>query len=768
MKRFIAFILILSCIIPFTPVRAEEADTTEITNVPESTDSQVTTGPEKEPPKPSYDSEIFISEDKKTVSATYLLTPETVGTYYLFRVTPDNEDISSMEPIQQADAADGKVAFQLEYNADDPTSVFYGYVLAETSESGYKSLTKARYIGNISDISLNNRPFFKSTSIKGLEVQYITDAQLIGVGQTVVHVKLNELMSNDPDESKSTSFAYGSKSYLVNNEVLTLLDYRIKTLTDAGINVHINYLLDYDDKADKNLYYPKADVGADKHFAPNVSTFDSSMTFAAYMHFIAERYSASDAKYGFCGSYILGYEVNDSYKNYNSGTVMEYSVAKAYSAYLRFTDLAVRSAYSEAKIYASVSNVWNVTEDAPDGLFGASTFITRLVNLAPDLNFGIAINPYPSDLQMTEFWLDEKATDVPETEYLTMKNLPVLQDYLNQKKYLVEGKVRSVIISEFGVSGVYGEESEKTQAAAYAYAFYNASRLPSLEAFIWHRHVDHNFEIGLSYGLYSSTELTLDRKDKKEIYDIFAVVDCFDSESANIIKGICSRLPVKNYEELIKDTKTRTRVILNIQSVLAELSSNNYDAKKLFDFSKSMYNFYPTDNTQYVEQVEENGMKFMRIASLRLTPFEHMGAGMNVDDHVLLSGAEYLTVKVRINASCSNADFVLMIDGNSRGGRATLQFTSTITTGTWITLKFPVHGLTRKDIADARIKIWARTDTSDDEQIFIDVASVDLRYEKNLAPLIMIVIIIVCGVISSIVTLIYAITHKKRKNIRWE
>ena len=141
-----------------------------------------------------------------------------------------------------------------------------------------------------------------------------------------------------------------------------------------------------------------------------------------------------------------------------------------------------------------------------------------------------------------------------------------------------------------------------------------------------------------------------------------------------------------------------------------------------------------------------------------------MGAGANIIDGISVSGAEYLTVRVRINASCSKADFVLMFDGYSRGGRATLQFTSTVTTNEWVTLKFKVHGLTRKEISDARVKIWAKTETSNDEQIFIDVSSVQLHYEKNIAPFVFITGLVILGLISSGMALLYVLKHKKRRH----
>ena len=107
-----------------------------------------------------------------------------------------------------------------------------------------------------------------------------------------------------------------------------------------------------------------------------------------------------------------------------------------------------------------------------------------------------------------------------------------------------------------------------------------------------------------------------------------------------------------------------------------------------------------------------------------------------------------------------------MIDGNSRGGRATLKFSSAITTNEWVTLKFPVHGLTRKQLSNARIKIWARTDTSNDEQIFIDVQSVKLHYEKDLTPFVLITVIVALGLISSAAAFAYVLFNIKKKGKR--
>ncbi len=737
MKRFIAIILILTAILPFAPIFPQAEEMPHI-----------------------FTSNINVSSDGTILTAVFDLPLDSSGTYYLFRVTPDNETIQNSTPISEAKSENGKAIFELEYDMNDHSSVLYGYVLAVKASKGYSALTNARYINNISAISHNARPFPTATTIKGLEVQYIADAQLLGVGHTVIHVKFNDLITHESDES--TAFVYGSNRYFLNTEALTLLDYRVKTLSDAGINVYIDYVLSFDANADKSLYYDEANGAANTLFAPNMSNFESASTFSAVMHFLSERYSYDDAKYGFCGSYILGYEVNNTHDNHNSG-MKELSLhAKEYASYLRFADLAVRSAYSEARIYASVSNVWNAKESETVGIFGAKDLLTEVAALIPDVGFGIAINPYPSELSNNTYWNDKKATNALDTEYLTMKNLSVLGEFLSQNEMQYNAMTRSVVISEFGLSGVYGEESETTQAAGYAYAYYTAAKLPFVEAFIWHRHVDHNYELNLSYGLYSSTELTLDGKNKKLIHNVFTAVDSSDSASVKTVKAICSMLPVKDYDELIKGGEKPNRLIYSIKSVSTDIDGAFWEVDTLYDFTKALYSFYPSDNASYIEHLKQGKSKFMRIAALRVSPIEYMGAGVNMTDGINLSDTKYITVRVRVNSVDEKAEFALVISGNAGSKPITLQCTSSVKTNTWVTLKFPISQLDAAKINNVRLKLWARSESAKEEQVFIDVSSIKLHSSRNIVPFVVIIVIISLALLCGCGAAIYVYVYKKK------
>ena len=60
------------------------------------------------------------------------------------------------------------------------------------------------------------------------------------------------------------------------------------------------------------------------------------------------------------------------------------------------------------------------------------------------------------------------------------------------------------------------------QAAAFAYAWEKCARLPLIDAFIYHRHVDHAKEGGLRLGLWRNAPNSIaDPHSTKKIYDVF-------------------------------------------------------------------------------------------------------------------------------------------------------------------------------------------------------------------------------------------------------
>ena len=381
---------------------------------------------------------------------------------------------------------------------------------------------------------------------------------------------------------------------------------------------------------------------------------------------------------------------------------------------------------------------------------------------ASDIPFGVSINPYPSSLSMGAYWTDEKAVDSIDSEYVTMKNIDVLTDYLKETKNLVNGSARKVVISEFGISGEINTESEKLQAAAYAYAYYTAENNPLIEAFIWHRHVDHIAEYNLNYGLYSSSELALDGKDKKLIHKVFSVVDTTNSDKS-VLNDLLNYLPIKSFDDLISEHS----VIREYYTVIAKetlLKKEYWNEKTLFDFSSSLYSFYPTDNSEYIEAITENGIGYMRIVNLMQTSIEYMGAGIRIDDFGKIHGKNFLTVKMRVISTTSTNDFSLIIMGNDSESPVMLNCNSTVSSNEWVTLTFDISDISKLNLENCMIKLWVRSDTSKTEQVLLDVASISLHTKNNFFLSLVIVTLVILFVAAGLLIIFY-LEVKRRKRI---
>ena len=100
---------------------------------------------------------------------------------------------------------------------------------------------------------------------------------------------------------------------------------------------------------------------------------------------------------------------------------------------------------------------------------------------------------------------------------------------------LHRGQPRRVILSEQGFHTINNPKGQLWQAAAYAYAFYKASNLPGIDAFILHRHVDHGAEGGLNLGLWTRNPQGRSLAEplaRKKAYEVFKAADTADWQQA--------------------------------------------------------------------------------------------------------------------------------------------------------------------------------------------------------------------------------------------
>lgn len=98
----------------------------------------------------------------------------------------------------------------------------------------------------------------------------------------------------------------------------------------------------------------------------------------------------------------------------------------------------------------------------------------------------------------------------------------MLTRHLEQPALQCDGKPRRIILSEQGFHTLLTPDGETLQAAAYAYAWEKCRRLPLIDAFIYHRHVDHAHEGGLRLGLWRNAPGSVATPhSKKQIWELF-------------------------------------------------------------------------------------------------------------------------------------------------------------------------------------------------------------------------------------------------------
>jgi hypothetical protein len=222
--------------------------------------------------------------------------------------------------------------------------------------------------------------------------------------------------------------------------------------------------------------------------------------------------------------------VNSHWWWYNLGRAAPETVVREYEAAVRLVWSGVRSVSAGARVYLSLEHHWSIRYPAGDEeqAFAGRELLDRFATLAReggDFDWHLAYHPYPENLGRPEFWNDKSALPSFDTPRITFRNIEFLPAYLARTELQHAGKVRRIILSEQGFHSKDDAGSELVQAAAFAAAWYKIARTEGVDAFIYHRHVDHAAE-GLNLGLWTREEKSVSTPDRrKPIYDVFRAAD---------------------------------------------------------------------------------------------------------------------------------------------------------------------------------------------------------------------------------------------------
>lgn len=327
---------------------------------------------------------------------------------------------------------------------------------------------------------------------------------------------------------------HNGKTYYMRLDEVEYFDKTIRFYTQNNVRVTLILLQRNIQNAliqPSALLYPNTE-NANTFVQINTSNELGAGYWGAIMEFLANRYSQSDnretAKYGVVESYVLGNEIDLS-GSWNAIVPVDHppldleDYVEEYERIMRIGNTAIKKYYGGNKVLASITHHWcsKGGEYAPKDILDS---MTKKTIRQGNYDYGFAVHPYGADLQLPNFWAVDpyywEMSGNLNTSKITWSNLEVLQLYLEQPSKLCNGEIRSVYLTEGGVSSGSATDSvaQQQQCAGIAYAYYKASQLSCVKAFIYFRLID-NRRDGTQFGLIRSDGIL------KESYNLYKFID---------------------------------------------------------------------------------------------------------------------------------------------------------------------------------------------------------------------------------------------------
>lgn len=435
----------------------------------------------------------------------------------------------------KADPKTGQFQFTAPFDSQNP---FPRFAIVEASPSGLVARSHAVWPTDFQAIAKTNLPLPPAKSKKGLngihpDARLLPDLVELSVGHTALNFTLGSLLAA-PD--KGEEYDAGFARVRIDPKAVAGFDRVMDFCAKNGIEASA-ILLNPRKHSLTELAHPDATEGA--FSAPNMKTAEGVKLYAAAVKYLAERYSAG-GEHGRIARWIVGNEVDAAWEWTNAGEKTAHEFMDEYVRALRIVDAVTRRIDTQARTYISLTHHWNGKgggKDNPRYYRGRELLeiLSRNSRLEGDFPWGVAYHPYPEDLFNPKTWADRTATDSFDSPRITFKNIEVLDRFLRQKEFLYRGeKVRSIMLSEQGFnSGKNTPDELKNQAAALAYAWKKVKRLDSIEAFHYHRWIDHEHEGGLNLGLWTVKKGSITWPEtKKPAYELFKKLDTADEDAA--------------------------------------------------------------------------------------------------------------------------------------------------------------------------------------------------------------------------------------------
>ena len=374
------------------------------------------------------------------------------------------------------------------------------------------------------------------------------DLDELGISSATINIPISNFMhlSEQPGD---ILYTYGGKTYYFNEQYLiSSFDVVLQQTSQRGISVAGILLIAPSGDAGELLKHPDYN-GVAPYTMPNMTTVESTQCYAAALDFLAQRYSDPDMR---IAHWIIHNEVDGGIHWTNMGDKPIATFMDTYLRSMRMCYNIVHQYDQHSEVFISFSHGWNIA--AGGGWYKVRDMLDLMNQFSKaegDFFWSLACHSYPAQLGNPCTWDDAQATFSMDTEYVTLKNLEVLDKWVGISQNQYKGNIRrSVWLSEAGTcSPSYEDKDLQDQAAGFAYGWKKINALDGINGIQWHSWFDHLGD-GACLGLRKYTEAP-HNGEAKPVWTTYQKADT--DEEDDYFEQYLERIGIKSWEGLIQD-----------------------------------------------------------------------------------------------------------------------------------------------------------------------------------------------------------------------
>lgn len=461
----------------------------------------------------------------------------------------NNSVIDGTKPIEFVKKS-RKVSITVPY---EKKRLFSRFLPAILIEGEFIPIAKAQFITNPEILAKELGKYPKLKSKKGilLDANTINKKELydLEVQRIIYNMPLSYVIGESDSEAlPTTEYEYDGETYLYNTYMLAGFDSLFKCLTDNGYHITLIILNDWNEEYQEIMHpLSRRKTGRSLYYAFNTEEEDGTKLIEATASFLADRYTGGDC--GMVYDWVIANEINQQgiWNYMKTGDLNYYT--ESFERSFRIFYNAIKSNYSEAKVYFSIDHDWNNNGGNNYSHFNGRDLLYEFNEIAKgrgNYDWGLSIHPYPNPLNRTKFWTREY-DKTEDAKVITPMNLSALTDVITKNEFLdTKGKVRNIGITELGFCSRRGEDA---QAAAFAYCYYIIDDNKYIDSFLLNRQHDDDgaLESGLSLGIYNNDY------SPKKIEEVFKYIDTEKGKS--YIPEMLDIIGVDSFEEALEKAR---------------------------------------------------------------------------------------------------------------------------------------------------------------------------------------------------------------------